>query len=150
MQIFWYPLSSPDLLLNNYSNGLVCHFDHNQKLTLLTLYIPFIILYVSIKSLLILRTRKCHDNWYKFTRNWGLWVHVVIPLSERTRPNPTSEMTQCNTSSGVFLLLVLRLQIYHCVQLNPVLLSSNNVKVSCHKHSVVVSRHQQTPLLTSD
>jgi len=43
------------------------------------------------------------------------------------------------------------MQIYQCIQLNAVRLSSALRKTSCHKHFFVVSRHQQTsPLATSD
>ena len=47
-------ISNLDLLLNNFFEWPNCHFDPNQKSSVLTLYIPFIILYVLIKSLLIL------------------------------------------------------------------------------------------------
>ena len=61
----------------------------------------------------------------------------------------SSQLHQYKTSSAVFYCQLGRLQIYHCVQLNAVLLSLRNVETSCHKHFVVVSRHQQTPPLTT-
>jgi len=62
----------------------VYHFDRNQKITVLTLYIPYIILYVSIKSLLILL----------------VWRH--------TRPKCCNLSLQCKCSAS-FTNLVARL-----------------------------------------